>query len=256
MFKKILAAICCSAALTSAALAYDPAQTSILVGTSCTYPPYEFVDTEGKPAGFDIDLMNALGEKMGKEIEWFDTGRFDALLASVSAGKVDCAIAGMSATPERAQRMLFSDIYEESHSAFLVATGTELQSLEELKGKVGAVQQGTVEETFLMAVADQYGFTLKIFPKFDDCVLDLLTDRTDFTLMDVPAAKEYLTLEKFNGKIKIAFSQSVTGAGKAIALPKGNEALMEELNAALAALEADGTVAALREKWNISMDVE
>lgn len=235
------------------AFAYDPKQPALTIGTSTTYPPYEFVGTDGKPAGFDIDLMEAIAVKMGKQVKWYDTGKFDALLAAVTAGKVDAAIAGMSATVERARKMLFSDIYEVSHSSILLNAKEDAANFDDLKGKVGSVQQGTVQETYLTPKAKQHGFTLKLFPKFDDCVLDILTGRTDFTMMDIPVAKKYMSMPKFSGKVKIAFTQVITGAGKAIALPLGSEALKKEIDVGLKAVTEDGTLQKLRDKWKITM---
>ena len=132
-FASLFAASCAFAA-------YVPGETKkLVVGTSCTYPPYEFVSPEGKPSGFDIELMEAIGAKMGVAIEWFDTGKFDSLLAAIPTGKVDCAIAGMSATKERAKRMLFSDIYEVSHSAIVTKASLSPKNDADLKGLVGSV---------------------------------------------------------------------------------------------------------------------
>ncbi len=251
MFKKILAAICCSAALTSAALAYDPAQTSILVGTASGYPPYEFLSVDGTLTGFDIDLMEAIGQKIGKTVQWYDTGKFDSLLAAISAGKVDCAIAGISATEERAKRMLFSDLYEITNTFFLVDVDEEIANLEDLRGKIGAVQQGSAIEIYLMSIADRYGFTLKVFPSVDDCVLDIVTGRSHFSMMDIPVAKQYMALDKFQGKVKIGFNLVVTDAGKAIALPKANKILLAQINQALKELDEEGFIAAQRIKWGL-----
>ena len=256
--KKIISALLLTSAIVASAsaafAAYVSGETkSIKVGTSTTYPPYEFMSTEGKPTGFDIELMEAIGAKMGVKIEWFDAGKFDTLLAAIPTGKIDAAIAGMSATTERAKKMLFSDIYEVSHSAYLVATKVEAKKLEDLKGLVGAVQQGTVQETVLLPLSKIHEFELKLFPKFDDCVLDITTGRTDFSLMDIPVAKKYMSLPAFKGKVKIGFTQIITGAGKAIAMPLGSTALAADINKGLKALDEDGTLQALRTKWGIGM---
>ena len=257
MMKKMLSALLVTlliaAGAVSASAEYVSGKTkSITVGTSTTYPPYEFISPEGKPSGFDIELMEAIGAKMGVEIKWFDAGKFDTLLAAIPTGKIDAAIAGMSATPERAKKMLFSDIYEVSHSAFLTSLKIEATKVEDLKGLSGAVQQGTVQETALLPLSMKHGFELKLFPKFDDCVLDIATGRTDFTLMDIPVAKKYMSLPAFKGKVKIAFTQVITGAGKAIAMPLGSSALAADINKALKELDEEGSLAALRAKWGIT----
>ncbi len=243
-------------AASCACAAYVPGKTKkLVVGTSATFPPYEFPGTDGKPAGFDIDLMEAIAAKLGVEVEWIDMLKFDSLLAAIPTGKVDCAIAGMSSTPERAKRMLFSKVYELSRSAVIAKNSLTLKSDADLKGLVGAVQQGTIQEGALAAIKDEIGFELKLFPKFDDCMLDMVTGRTDFCLLDIPVAHKYVSLPAFKNKVHIAYAKFINGFGKAIAMQLGNDALAADINKALDELEADGTVKALHEKWNIKFEI-
>ena len=94
----------------------------IIVGTSSGYPPYVFVDSgsaDKKVIGLDIEMCQQLADKLGVKMEVQDMG-FSALLSSVTAGKVDIAVGGVSPTPEREKVMAFSDKYLPTEQKLLV----------------------------------------------------------------------------------------------------------------------------------------
>ncbi len=250
MFKKTAAALaallCCSAAW-----AYSPDQPELQVGTSSTYPPYEFLNTDGNLAGFDIDLMEAIGDKMGKKIVWTDTGSFDMLIPAIITEKLELIISGISATEERAKRVLFSDIYEKSTGAFITALDSDIKGLEDLKGKVAAVQLGTIQDSFLRKIQGEYGFELKTFPRFEECVWEIVLGRADFTFMSAVAAQKFMEHKDFTGKIQTPFYHELDGQGCAIAMKLGETQLKADVDAALAELVADGTLDSLKAKWGL-----
>jgi polar amino acid transport system substrate-binding protein len=115
-----------------------------------------------------------------------------------------------------------------------------------MKGKTVAVQLGTVQETYSQTIPD---VTVKSFQKFDDCVREVILGRVDATLMDTPVAKSYVEHKDFQGKIKVAFEQEITGSGKALAMNLGEKAFIEAINGALADMEKSGELAKLKELW-------
>lgn len=218
----------------------------LLVGTESTYPPYEFRDDKNNLKGFDVDLMEAIGAELGKKIEWVDMP-FDSLIPSLLAKKIDIVAAGMSSTPERAKRVAFSENYEVSISAFIVVEGNDtMKTLPDMKGKTVAVQLGTVQETYSQSIE---GTTVKPFQKFDDCVREVMLGRADATLMDVPVAKSYVAHKDFAGKIKIAFEQEITGAGKALAMNLDEQNFVAAVDGALKKLEESGKLAEMKAQW-------
>jgi ABC-type amino acid transport substrate-binding protein len=94
----------------------------IVIGTSADYPPFEFVDESGNMVGFDIDLANEIGKRMGVEVEIVDMP-FDSLIASVQEGKIDISIAAFNYTEERDKTVDFSDAYYYAEDGFLVVEG-------------------------------------------------------------------------------------------------------------------------------------
>ncbi|MFA7622125.1 MAG: transporter substrate-binding domain-containing protein [Aminobacteriaceae bacterium] len=218
----------------------------LLVGTESTYPPYEFRDENNELKGFDIEMMEVIAAKIGKKVEWVDMP-FDSLIPSLMANKIDLIAAGLSWTPERAKRVAFSENYEISVSAFITAEANDsLKSMDEITGKIVAVQLGTIQENYLHSLE---GVTVKSFQKFDDCVREVILGRVDATFMDTPVAKSYVGHKDFTGKIKIAFEEEIKGEGKAIAMNLGEDALLEAINKALGELTSSGEMDALMTKW-------
>ena len=153
--KKLLFALLALLVAVTACQANVMAKDVLLVGTESTYPPYEFRDENNDLKGFDIAMTEAIAEKMGKKVEWVDMP-FDSLIPSLLAKKIDLIAAGLSATEERAKRVAFSDNYEVSISAFITAYDNDaIKALEDMKGKIAAVQLGTVQENYLYTLEDR-----------------------------------------------------------------------------------------------------
>ncbi|MGI6074901.1 MAG: transporter substrate-binding domain-containing protein [Pyramidobacter sp.] len=229
------------AACASSALSKD----TLIAGTEATYPPYESRNEKNELVGFDVDLVNTIGEKLGKKVQWLDMS-FDSLIPSLMMGKVDLVAAGMSATEERAKRVNFSAPYEISFSAFVTAAENPPKDTDELAGKVVAVQIGTVQESFARTLDN---VEVKTFQKFDDCVREVILGRAAATLMDIPVAKKFIAAKDFNGKVTIAFEKQITGADKAVAMPKKDAELTEAVNKVIDEMNASGEMEALRKKW-------
>lgn len=151
--KKILAAICIFAALMgtlgcggSQTAGNKPAEKKeLIVGTEPSFAPFEFPDKKsGEITGFDMELIKAMGKKAGFAKVTVKGMGFDALIPALDAGNIDVAIAGMSITDARKQKVNFTDPYYESGLATLVRKdNTTIKSLNDLKGKTIAVQLGT-----------------------------------------------------------------------------------------------------------------
>ena len=246
MFRKMFAfsaltLMAASAAFAASALDKD----TLIAATESTYPPYESRNEKGELIGFDIELAEIIGRKLGKKIQWQDMP-FDALIPAVMMKKVDLVAAGLSATPERAKRVAFSAPYEISYSAFITRPDNAPKSLDDMKGKTVAVQTGTVQHTYALALGT---VEVKTYQKFDECVREVALGRVDATFMDIPAAKAYIKAPDFKGKIIMAFKQKITGADKAIALAKESTELTAAISACIEEMKKNGELQALRDKW-------
>ncbi len=234
------------------ALAAAPAAAALRVATASTYPPYEFINEKGLLDGFDRELMEEIGRRLGESVEWLDTGHYDMVIPSLVTGRADVIAAGMSATPVRAKRVLFTAPYVPTRAAFVSASGRKIDSVDDLRGLRGAVPVGTTQDVFLTPRARDGGFTIKTFAKIEECVWDIVTGRSDFTLMDLPVAEKLMKLPAFEGRLSRGEPFRLTGAGKALAVRLDDTALKSRLDGAIAAMEADGSLERLRDKWGLS----
>jgi len=216
----------------------------VTVATDATFPPFEYVDEASKEmAGFDIDLMNAIAEKAGFEVEWVNTP-FDSVVAGVSECQYDVAIAAISYTEERAQAMLFSDTYVDAGQIVAVRIDeTEITGKDDLPGKTVAAQLGTTGEMEAQAIAD---VNYKPYDSYDLAMLDLMNGQVDAVIGDKPTVDSFIG--QYSDKL-MTVGETFTSEKYAIALCKDMTDLQKQINDALNALVADGTVAALSEKY-------
>ncbi len=133
------------------------------IATDITFAPFEFQDTNGEFVGIDIDLLNAIAENQGFNVEIKPLG-FNAAVQALESKQVDGVIAGMSITDERERKFDFSDPYFESGVVMAIAEGNEdIASYEDLKGKRVAVKTGTEGASFAQSIQDEYGFKIVTF---------------------------------------------------------------------------------------------
>lgn len=209
----------------------------LTVGTNAEFPPFEYVDDNGEPDGFDIALIKAIGEKLGVEVE-VENMEFASLVSSIGS-KIDVAIAGMTVTEERQQSVDFSDAYYEAVQYVILPADSEIATAQDLEGKTIGVQLGTTGD--FIATDDIADTTVNQYNKGVDAVNDLINGRVDCVIIDKNPALVFAS--KFEGQL-IALDGAQFDFGTeeyAIALPKGDTALTEQINAALEEIKADGT---------------
>lgn len=205
----------------------------LVVGTSADYPPFEWTilddNKEAKIVGIDVDIAQLIADEIGVELVMEDMA-FDALIPSVLSGRIDMTIAGMTYTEERAKQVDFSDQYHESVSNFVVLAGEEgnYSSIEDFEGLKIGVQKGTVQEQMVqdnLADAD-----ITSMQKTGLLIEALKTGKVDAIFIDDIVTIEFVA----HNKEDIAVVQDVLfedpEQGKAIALAKGNEELLEVIN--------------------------
>jgi polar amino acid transport system substrate-binding protein len=229
---------------TEATGASTEAETSgetLSVGSDIPYPPFE----QGKPGeytGFDIELIEAIGEKIGRPVQVTDTS-FETIFRDVAQGKFDAAISAATITEEREEAVDFSNPYYLSEQAVLVKEGSEIKSLAGLEGKTVGVQQGTTGQE--LAKEKSGASEVRPFPEGPDAVNALKAGTVEAVIIDAPVAEN--AVEK-SGGIEIA-ENVPTEEDYGIVVAQGETELLEQINAALKELEEDGTYAKIYEKW-------
>lgn len=213
----------------------------LTVGSDIPYPPFE----EGKPGnytGFDIDLMDAIGKKIGRTPEFQDTS-FETIFRDVAQGKFEAVISAATITEEREQTVAFSDPYYLSEQAILVKEGSEITGLADLAGKTVGAQQGTTGLELGKEKAN--AGELRPYPEGPDAVNALKAGTIEAVIIDAPVAQN--AVEK-SGGVEIA-ENAPTEEEYGIALAKDNTELLAEINQGLKEVIDDGTYATIYEKW-------
>ncbi len=133
------------------------------IASDNAFAPFEYLDPETNTyVGVDMDILAAIAEDQGFKYEVANVG-FDAALGQVQAGQADGVIAGMTIKPEREEIFDFSNGYFEDGQIMVVATNSDIDSLEDLAGKVVATKAGTMGLEFAEANKEKYGFTTTMF---------------------------------------------------------------------------------------------
>lgn len=236
-------------AAESGKLAQIKAAGKIVVGTSADYPPYESIDADGNFVGFDMDLIRAIGEKLGVEVEIQDMP-FDSLIASVQEGKIDAVIAAMQATAERDEQVDFTIPYRMTRDAFAAAPGSGLviEKPEDAAGKSIGAQTGTVQEGWIQRNLVEAGLTpadmVFSYERADQAALDVANGRIQLLLMDAEPAME---LARQTGLEILLITELTAEGGKSIAIPDGASDLKAELDRIIQELLDDGTIQRIQE---------
>ncbi|MGC9469026.1 MAG: ABC transporter substrate-binding protein [Anaerolineae bacterium] len=209
---------------------------TLVVGTSADYPPYEYVDEDGNYAGFDIELMEEIGKRLGREIEWQDIA-FDGLIGSLQSDKIDAIIAAMSATPEREEQVDFTDPYFIGADAIIVAEGSDItiNANEDMAGYSVGVQSGTIQEQW---IAENIETDLSTYERAEQAIMDLKSGRIDIVAMDYFTALSFIE----QGGIELALKTEFAGEHMSIAVKEGNTELREELDGVIDELQAEGFI--------------
>lgn len=214
----------------------------IILGTSADYPPYEFIaNVDGKEeiVGFDIEIAKEIAKDLGVTLEIMNMD-FDGLLDALKAGNIDFVISGMTPREDRKEQVDFSMNYYTAEQAVVIRTedADKYKKIEDLKGKTIGAQKGAIQET--IASEQIENANIIALKKIPDLVMELKSKKIEALVVEAPVAKGYVN----NNKDIIISDIGVvddTGAA-AIAIKKGNEDLVGEINKTLERLIADKTI--------------
>lgn len=215
----------------------------IVLGTSADYAPYEFhksIDGKDTIVGFDIEIAKAIAADMGAELKIEDMD-FDGLLMALDTEKVDFVISGLTPTEERKKNVDFTDIYYYAEQAVLVREGEggTLGSLNDLSGKQIGVQKSSIQEGIAQGID---GAKLTSLAKIPELILELQTGRVDALILEKPVAEQYVKNQQGLVLSDVKIEQADDEAGSAIAVKKGNQELVEQINATLQKLKSNGDI--------------
>jgi len=235
----ILAAVAC---LMTAAPDVGAQTKKLKLGVEGAYPPFSQMEPSGKLTGFDIDIANALCAQLKAECTMVQLS-FDGMIPALQSRKIDAVVASMSITDERRKAVDFTDKYYKTPARFVVKNGVKLElSPAGLKGKRVGVQRSTTHDRF---VGDSFkSADIVRYTKQSEVFLDLASGRVDAAVLDAVAAEAgFLKTPQGKGFGFVGpeyEDPKYFGFGAGIALRKGDNALREDFNRAIAAIRANG----------------
>jgi len=214
---------------------------TLTIGSDIPYPPFE----QGSPpdyTGFDVDLMDAIAQKLNLQPKWVDTA-FGTIFADQQAGKFDIVASSTTITPARAQKVTFSDPYFNADQSLMVQKGSSLQSTSDITSstRIG-VQQGTTGADYATNKTDAQ---VQSYPEIGNAFNALQAGQVDGVINDF--AVSAFALKQYP---QLAVVQTIkTGEQYGFPMQQQNKALQDAVNGALKSVIADGTYQKIYEQW-------
>lgn len=235
-----------------AVTAFAGSITKIRMGTEGAYPPFNYIDKDGKLQGFDVDIAKALCVAAGVECE-FVMQDWDGLIPGLIAKKFDTIIASMSITEERLKKVNFSNKYYLTPARFMARKGSNFEITPEgLAGKTVGVQRGTIHDNF---VRDKFGKTTNInsYATQDEANMDLVSGRLDLVIADTVVLSDGFLTTKEGENFELIgpgfTDKQWFGEGIGIAVRKEDNELRELLNKAIDTIRANGEYQKINAKY-------
>ena len=229
------------AAEASTLLEQIKAKGKLVVGTAAQYAPYEFKDLDANFVGCDMWLAQQIADSLGVELEIVDMS-FAGIIPAVQSGQVDLGIAAFTNTPERAEEIDFSDLYETSAQLLIVKTGNAdaYSTKEALAGQKVGAQKGTIQSQLIQsALPDSELFELEKYP-----ALALEVQNGNIAGLVVDQAVGESLVANSNGELEVSnfeFSAEEASFGKSVVIAKGNEDLVAAVNEVVNKVTSDGS---------------
>lgn len=238
---------CCSCSHHGAA--HHTSESVLTVGTNAAFPPFTY-QKDGEIIGFDIDLIKAVGKELGKEIVIKDMA-FDALLMDAQSGRINVIAAGMTPTSERSKQLNFTNPHLEQDPLVVITLAAyKPQSIEDLKDKAVVVNDGYTAESYMKKIQAQHSaIDVKSLATPAEAFLALSNGRAYAYVSSRSAVQPFFDqygTEKFH-ILTLPESDSY-----ALAVPKAYPELFAEIQQALDALELNGTLTQLKNKWHLN----
>lgn len=209
------------------------------------FAPFEFIDENNKPAGFDMELIVAIMKTQGAEVELLNIP-FDGLIPALQTGSIDIAMTGMTITEQRKKRIFFSEPYYENGLMILVREGDSktYKSIDDLKGKRLCSQIGT---TGAIAAQKVSGNNVKLLNNAAEAFMELNNKGCEAVIHDKPAITHYAAQRGTKGVVVLPDQLNSEYLG--IGVTRNNPELLKMVNAGLKAVKENGEYDRIYKKW-------
>lgn len=232
--------------MTNLTVDADTQQKTYSVITASDYAPFEFTDNTGKLVGIDIEILEAIAKDQGFEIE-YKLMPFSSGLQALESNQADGMIAAMGITDERKNSFDFSDPYFEVGSKFAVKKNSDVEKLEDLKGKSVATKIGSQGYDIANRLKDQYGFNIVTFEDSVNMYQDVIADNSDAVIEDYPV----MAYAAKTGTVDLKLiGDEIEKMPLGFAVPKGDNAeLLDQFNQGLKNIKESGLYDEILDKY-------
>lgn len=214
---------------------------------NASFPPYAMMDDAGNYVGIDIELAQAIANKLGLELVMEDMD-FDVCLNAVSYGLSDIAMSGIAATDDRCAVMDFSDIYYRNIQVVVVKSDSPIVTPYDPGIQLAGVQRGTTGHIYACDTPEDGGYGEEhviVYDTSDAAVQALRNDLVDCVILDQERAEAYVAVHPDLRLLDDFFADQ----SYAVAIGKGNTQLLHAVDQAIAQLREDGTLQAIIDKY-------
>lgn len=238
--------------LSAAAFASSAPAEGLRLGTEGAYPPFNYIEADGKIAGFDVEIGLELCKRIGEDCSVVAQD-WDGIIPGLLANKYDFIIASMFITNERKKMVDFTDPYYLAAMTHVVTKDAGISEFTNvsLSGKIIGAQSGTTQADYIEAVYPDA--EIRLYPTQDEVNLDMVSGRIDMQVGDMLPMLDWTTKSDDGSCCELAgepiTDPTYVGDGVGIALRQDDDALREKLNAALAEIRADGTYQTINDKY-------
>jgi polar amino acid transport system substrate-binding protein len=232
-----------SLAISGAALAQKKSEYNVALDG--TFAPHAMPNLSGGVEGFNVDLTNEIGKRLGVKMN-ITAAQWSGLLPAMQAGKYDFIVAPTTITEERAQNMLFTEGYYNTDFLFAVKSGTpEITALEGFKGKIISVNKGAIYDRWARGLESEYGWKVQSYGTQTDAIQAVIAGRA---FANVAGNTAVAWAVKKNPQLDASFNYS-TGQVFGMPFRKDDVETRNMVEAVIECMKTDGTMAAMSEKW-------
>ena len=231
-------------ALTILSAAGAASAQSIKVGANIGNVPWEFQNEKGEFVGFEIDLMNEVGKRIGRKAEFVNIP-FQGVFAAVQSGQIDAAVSSITITKKRLESVSFAQPYYDSDQSLTVTKASGIKNVDGMAGKTVGVDTGSTGDIWATENKAKYKFgEIRRFEGLNPAMLDLTSGRLDGYISDIPALLYYV-----KDKPQFAVVERIKTTEQYSVMFAKDSPLAATVNDAITAMKKDGTLAKLHQTW-------
>lgn len=227
--------------------------STFIAGTAAGYAPWVSVNAQGEYEGFDIDVAQAIADKMRKKLHLKDLGSMSPLFVALEQGTIDAIIWGMSITQDRLKKVAMVHYQGNPTTSYPLIFWQKIPegvtTINDMKGMTISVEPSSAQE----AALDRYPFIVKKpTERVDDALLNIQYGKSDAALVEPAIAQKFKNKYPDIKTIDVPLDPQDYVQGVGIVIKKNNEKLIDQVQQAVDQLKEDGTIEKLERKWGIS----